>query len=138
MEQSDTLDALRTFRHSLYECFERRADALFELTDSILTAGVVPSSPVHLSLQPSHRRGWGSLYAALERGQINVETLQKLLACHPIVAGGENRPSMRGTSQSGPAAMRSVALSGVSTTIPLATRRGSPSSPGGPTSSLHS
>jgi len=38
-----TLDILRTFRDSLYECFERRGDALFELTDANLTAGVLPS-----------------------------------------------------------------------------------------------
>ena len=87
MERSDSLDALRTFRHSLYECFERRADALFELTDAILTAGVVPS-PVHLSLQPAHRRGWGSLYAALSRGAVDAEALRELLAGHPL-AGGE-------------------------------------------------
>ena len=42
MERSDSLDALRAFRDSLYECFERRADALFELTDAILTADVIP------------------------------------------------------------------------------------------------
>jgi hypothetical protein len=37
-------DALRTFRRSLYECFHRRRDALFELTDAILTAdGTAPS-----------------------------------------------------------------------------------------------
>jgi hypothetical protein len=47
MEQSDALDALHTFRESLYRCFDRRADALFELTDAILTAEQVPS-PVHL------------------------------------------------------------------------------------------
>ena len=63
-------------------------DALFELTDAILTAdGVVPS-PVHLSLQASHRRGWGSLYAALWRGRIDAETLWELLARHPL-AGSE-------------------------------------------------
>jgi hypothetical protein len=60
MEPSDALDVLHAFRDRLYECFDRRADALFELTDSILTAGVVPS-PVHLSLEAVHRRGWGSL-----------------------------------------------------------------------------
>jgi hypothetical protein len=54
MERSDSLDTLRTFRDSLYQCLERRADALFELTAAILTAGVIPS-PVHLSLQPAHR-----------------------------------------------------------------------------------
>jgi hypothetical protein len=63
------LDGLRAFRNSLYRCFDRRADALFELADALLTAGTVPS-PVHLSLAPAHRRGWGSLYAALSRGRI--------------------------------------------------------------------
>ncbi len=31
-------DLLRAFRRSLYECLDRRTDALFELTDAILTA----------------------------------------------------------------------------------------------------
>ena len=84
MEPSRSLDVLRTFRDSLYECFERRADALFELTDAILTAGVLPS-PVHLSLQPSHRRGWGSLYAALSRGRIEEEAVRKLVVNHPLL-----------------------------------------------------
>ena len=59
--------ALCAFRDLFYQCFGRRADALFELTDALLTAGSVPS-PVHLSLAPVHRRGWGSLYAALMYG----------------------------------------------------------------------
>jgi hypothetical protein len=84
MEPSHSLDVLRTFRDSLYECFERRADALFELTDAILTAGVLPS-PVHLSLQASHRRGWGSLYAALSRGRIEEEAVRKLVVNHPLL-----------------------------------------------------
>ena len=87
MERSDSLDTLRAFRDSLHECFERRADALFELTDAILTAGVVPS-PVHLSLQPSHRRGWGSLYAALSRGRIDTEALRTLLGGYPLASEG--------------------------------------------------
>ena len=44
------LEDLHAFRNSLYECLHRRADALFELTDALLTAGTVPS-PVHLSLR---------------------------------------------------------------------------------------
>jgi hypothetical protein len=83
METSDSLDILGAFRRSLYECFDRRADALFDLTDALLTAGVVPS-PVHLSLQPSHRRGWGSLYAALSRGRVKQEALRELVAGHPL------------------------------------------------------
>lgn len=83
MEPSDPLLA---FRYSLYGCLHRRGDALFELTDAILTADGVPS-PVHLSLQPSHRRSWGSLYAALGRGQVDDYALRELLARHPFAEG---------------------------------------------------
>lgn len=83
MEPTAAFDILRIFRSSLYECFGLRADALFELTDAILSAGALPS-PVHLSLQPSHRRGWGSLYAAIDRGSMDVEALRGLLSRHPL------------------------------------------------------
>jgi hypothetical protein len=82
----DCSDALQTFRRSLYECFHPRGDALFELTDAILTADSAVPSPVHLSLQSSHRRGWGSLYAALWRGRLDAEALRGLLARHPLIA----------------------------------------------------
>src|SRR5215203_1962099 len=77
-------DALCAFRRSFYECLHRRRDALFELADAILAAGGAASSPAHLSLQASHRRGWGSLYAALDCGGIDNEALRKLLARHPL------------------------------------------------------
>ena len=91
-------DALRSFRRSLYECFRRRGDALFELTDAILTANAAVHSPVHLSLEASHRRGWGSFYAALERGRIDTEALRRLLARHRL-AGSEDEhiPSLAWT-----------------------------------------
>jgi hypothetical protein len=79
-------DALRAFRRSFYECFHRRGDALFELADAILAADGAAPSPAHLSLQASHRRGWGSLYAALDRGRIDDEAIRKLLARHPLAA----------------------------------------------------
>jgi hypothetical protein len=47
-------------------------DTLFELGDVLLTTGEVPS-PVYLSLQPSHRRSWSSIYAALDHGKIDEE-----------------------------------------------------------------
>ncbi len=76
-------DELRAFRRQMYACMRRRSDALFELSDAVLTAGSVPSPP-HLSLAPLHRRGWGSLYAALSRGEIDDEALRELLAsCDP-------------------------------------------------------
>jgi hypothetical protein len=87
MEPSDTLHA---FRCLLYQCLHRRGDALFEIIDALLTADAVPS-PVHLSLEASHRRGWGSLYAALDRGRIDAEALRGLLAHHPL-AGSETPP----------------------------------------------
>jgi len=87
MESSDALHTLDSFRHSLYECLHRRADALFELTDALLSADGVPS-PVHLSLQASHRRSWGSLYAALDRGRIDAQALRGLLARQPFAGSG--------------------------------------------------
>jgi hypothetical protein len=84
-------DALRTFRRSFYECLHRRADALFELTDAILSTDAAAPSPVHLSLQPAHRRGWGSFYAALARGRIDAEVLRELLMRHPL-AGSAATP----------------------------------------------
>ena len=84
---SSALDTFRAFRNSLYNCLHRRADALFELADALLTTEAVPS-PVHLSLQPSHRRGWGSLYNALSHGRIDAQALRRLLA-HQHMAKGE-------------------------------------------------
>jgi hypothetical protein len=91
METFDALHAFRSFRDSFYECLDRRADALFELTDALLSAEAVPS-PVHLSLQASHRRGWGSLYAALEHGRIDAEALRELLARDPLAGAEDEQP----------------------------------------------
>jgi hypothetical protein len=77
------LARLGAFRDQLHACFARRADALFELGDALLCAPAVPSLP-HLSLEPVHRRGWASIYAALASGRIQVERLRDLLAdCLP-------------------------------------------------------
>lgn len=63
----------------MHDRIERRADALFELCDALLTAGTV-HSPVHLSLVPIHRRDRGSLYAALKKARIDEDALRDLLA----------------------------------------------------------
>ena len=52
----DSSRNLRAFRENFYRCASLRADALFELTDAILTSGTV-SSPPQLSLAPVHRSG---------------------------------------------------------------------------------
>src|SRR5918997_4737602 len=78
---------LRAFRERFYGCLQRRGDALFELCDAVLSAGSVPSPP-HLSLAPIHRRGWGSLYAALSKGRIDAEALRELLVSYgPLEEG---------------------------------------------------
>lgn len=78
--------ALRDFRDDFYLCLDRRADALFELTDARLTAGPLPSL-AHLSCAPAHRRGWGSLYAALAEGRLSVPQPRALVARHPLDGG---------------------------------------------------
>jgi len=86
------MESLCAFRTALYNCFSKRADALFELTDSIITGGPQPS-PVHLSLQSQHRRGWGSLYAALSHGRIDTQHLRTLLSNHPLhPVASDHRP----------------------------------------------
>jgi hypothetical protein len=77
-----SVGALRAVRQAVYEAFGARRDALFDL-DALLTAGNVPS-PVHLSLVPAHRRGWGSLCAARERGDITVAAVEWLRRQQPL------------------------------------------------------
>ena len=72
------LARLGHFRTELHACFTRRADALFELGDALLCAPAI-TSVAQLSLEPSHRRGWGSAYDALASGRINVDRLRVLL-----------------------------------------------------------
>ena len=66
---------LEVYRHNLYhECFTRAADALFDLADALLT-DVGAGSLIELSQAACFRRGWPSLYAALEDGQIDRTAL---------------------------------------------------------------
>ena len=112
-------DRIRAFRTQLHWCFGRRADALFELTDSILSAGRVPSA-VHLCLATVHRRSWGSPYAALSKGRIDAEALRELLVSHgpgrvlrsfvtllPLVGTPAAAPKPRGRSPGRPRGSRS-------------------------------
>jgi len=70
------------FRQGFYECLTRWADAAFELADALLCwPGPVSSVPA-LSLEPVFCRGWGSLYAALSRGDLDAEALRELLVAH--------------------------------------------------------
>jgi hypothetical protein len=78
------LARLRGFRAGLHACCTRRADALVDLADALLSAQAPVTSLPRLSLEPAHRRGWGSTYAALARGRIDAERLRDLLADYPL------------------------------------------------------
>ncbi len=68
------------FRAALYGCFGRRADALFELVDAVLTGQGPVDSLVELSQEKAFRRGHGALYDALACGDVDVEELAALIA----------------------------------------------------------
>jgi hypothetical protein len=87
----DPVGALCAFRQAVYDAFGARRDALFDLLDALLTAGTVPS-PVHLSLAPAFRRGWGSLYAALARGEVSAAAVERLLAAQPLPVAEDDVP----------------------------------------------
>src|SRR5512138_1575784 len=75
-------------RQQIYDCFERSADALFNLSDALLSESQARSLP-ELSLSAFFERRWPSVYEALQDGRINTERLrevfvQALLADKPI------------------------------------------------------
>src|SRR6266498_2451329 len=83
-----TFNALRAFRARAYSRFEARRNAPFELLDAATVAGLVPSL-AHLSLEALHRRGWGSLYAALAAGRLDAPALRALLARYSLDDGAD-------------------------------------------------
>ena len=76
-------EALRAFRQQVYPLFGCRRDALFEILDAVLSAPTL-ETPAHLSLAPSCRRGWGSLYDALNAGTMDLAPLKRLVASYPL------------------------------------------------------
>jgi hypothetical protein len=86
MIDSVVFNTLREFRAGIYARFGARRDALFELLDAVMVAGLVPSL-VHLSLTTVHRRGWGSLYDALASGTLDVPALRTLVGRYPLDDG---------------------------------------------------
>jgi Transposase DDE domain len=86
MDIPASFNPLQNFRSALYAAFGRRADALFEATDALLASAPMSALP-HLSLAPLHRRGWGSVYAGLAQGRIDIDALRDVLAALPL--GGE-------------------------------------------------
>src|SRR5512135_294669 len=82
---------LKHVRQHLYECFERGADALFNLGDALLSESQAQSLP-ELSLSPFFERQWPSVYEALEDGRLNVERVRALWVSVLLAERGENEP----------------------------------------------
>src|SRR5205807_2797840 len=70
----NTLDHLR---QQIYRCFERSQDALFNLSDALVSESQARSLP-ELSLSVFFERRWPSVYEALQDGHINVEGLREV------------------------------------------------------------
>jgi hypothetical protein len=121
------LQQLQRFRGELYRCLGRRRDALFELVDALLAAESMPSLP-HLSLMATHRRGWGSVYAALAAGEVDADRLAELLMAH---RGGDRAPVFAVDASTGRAATPSAHRAAASTTHRPGTRPVSRSWPAG-------
>src|SRR5918995_5514692 len=79
-------NTLRQFRAGVYQRFGSRRDALFEVLDAAMVAGLVPSL-AHLSLMAAHRRRWGSLYDALAVGTLDAPALRELVGRWPLDDG---------------------------------------------------
>ena len=71
------LNTLQDFRHEVYSCFDRAADALFNSVDALLTETQAHSFP-ELSLSPWFERRWCSLHEAFEDGQIDQNRLRQV------------------------------------------------------------
>jgi hypothetical protein len=72
-------NTLIQFRQHVYKSFRRAPDALFEVTDALLT-DTAAQTFAELSLSPYFRRRWSSLYAALKDGQLDRTALRRTLA----------------------------------------------------------
>ena len=80
----EPLSTLSRFRSEFHTALTKRPDAIFEVCEAL----VCSPNPVHhlaqLSLEPEHRRGHGSAYAALNQGGIDQDRLRSSLARLPL------------------------------------------------------
>ncbi|HKG25222.1 MAG TPA: transposase, partial [Thermomicrobiales bacterium] len=100
---------LERFRAQLYHgVLGKRRDALFDLTDALLT-GDGPRSLVRLSLAPCFPRGWASACDALADGRLKVAALRRLcVRSLPAPAPGQRALwALDGTTWPRPAAKTS-------------------------------
>jgi DDE superfamily endonuclease len=85
----EALEVLSGFRRVLYDCFGRRADALFEAVDAVLCPDGPVTSLAELSLAAVYQRGHGALYGALNRGDIQFGRLRRAVAALVLPRGSD-------------------------------------------------
>ena len=94
----NTLDHLR---QQMYHCFERGRDALFNLSDALLSESQARSLP-ELSLSVFFERRWPSVYEALQDGRIDVELTARAhgatLVTRSFSGARRSRPTSRASS----------------------------------------
>lgn len=79
------------FRREFYRCLTARADALFEVCDSVLCADGPVWSLVELSLAAVHRRGHGALYDGLGQGRVDIGRLRTVTASQALPRDRQGR-----------------------------------------------
>lgn len=70
---------------------DRAGGELFELVDALLCADGPVTAPVGLTLVAEHRRGHGSMYGALNCGNVDVPRLRQVLAGLPQPQAADGR-----------------------------------------------
>ncbi|GAC1354454.1 MAG: hypothetical protein NVSMB38_32910 [Ktedonobacteraceae bacterium] len=93
----NTLDQVR---QQMYGCFERGRDALFNLSDALLSEPQARSLP-ELSLSAFFERRWPSVYEALQDGRINVERLRTVFVQALLADKAPDEPLWLGLDSSG-------------------------------------
>ncbi|RSM62255.1 transposase, partial [Actinoplanes sp. ATCC 53533] len=91
VDPAGALGRLAGFRAEFHRCLTARADALFELADAVLCGDTPVRSLAELSLAGQHRRGHGAMYAALNRGRIDVDRLRTALSAVPVPRAADGR-----------------------------------------------
>lgn len=79
------------FRDDFFDCLTVRGDTLFELTDALLCTDGSVTTPVDLTLTAEHRRGHGTMYEALNSGNVDVPRLRQVPAGLPQPEAADGR-----------------------------------------------
>ncbi len=81
MNNNEHVTQLEQFRQQVYQNFNKRADALMDLIDT-LRGNTNARTVVELSLNPCFRRDYSSLFKAIDECQIESSRIPKLVKPH--------------------------------------------------------